>query len=244
MNTSQKGRVFISYRRADSAAYAGRITDHLTAHFGEDAIFLDVNSIEAGLDFVKVLENAVQSCDVLIAIIGSQWLDILNQRLGDSEDFVRIEIATALSREIRVIPVLLDDAVMPQSIELPENLKLLSRRNAVQIHHYSFKSDIDRLMQAVESKLGNTKENQKNEKNLQLKIEEVISRIKGRRYEDAYQQCLSLLAQNKDHHLLNLLTGISYFMSIEEIGLEDEDIAIIEKHINTALRRDELRSTA
>ena len=97
--TAQKGRIFISYRRADSAGYAGRIYDRLAAHFGEDAIFMDVNTIEAGLDFVEVLENAVRSCDVLVALIGTRWLNIKDtegkRRLDNPQDFVRIEIAAA-----------------------------------------------------------------------------------------------------------------------------------------------------
>ena len=75
MTAPQKGRIFISYRRTDSAGYAGRIYDRLTAHFGEDAVFMDVDTIEAGLDFVEVLQIAVQSCDVLVALIGRRWLD-------------------------------------------------------------------------------------------------------------------------------------------------------------------------
>ena len=76
MNAPQKGRIFISYRRIDTSGYAGRIFDRLSVHFGKDAIFMDVSTIEAGLDFVTVLEDAVQSCDVLVALIGWQWLNI------------------------------------------------------------------------------------------------------------------------------------------------------------------------
>ena len=79
MTTPQKGRIFISYRRADSAGYAGRIYDRLTAHFGVDAVFMDVDTIEAGVDFVEVLQNAVQSCDVLVALIGRGWLNIKDE---------------------------------------------------------------------------------------------------------------------------------------------------------------------
>jgi len=154
LTTSEKGRIFISYRRADSAGYAGRIYDRLTAHFGVDAIFMDVDTIEAGLDFVKVLQNAVQSCDVLVALIGRRWLDIKDEtgkrRLDEPEDFVRIEIAAALERDIRVIPVLVDGVNMPYSTELPENLKPLARRNAFQVDHHSFNADARRLISQLE----------------------------------------------------------------------------------------------
>ena len=113
-------------------------------------IFMDVDTIEAGLDFVEVLQNAVQSCDVLVALIGRSWLNIQDEagkrRLDNPEDFVRIEIAAALSRDIRVIPVLVDGAPMPRSTELPDNLKPLARRNALQVNHHSFNSDAYRLI--------------------------------------------------------------------------------------------------
>ena len=157
MTTPQKGRIFISYRRNDTSYAAGRIYDRLAAHFGEDAIFMDVEAIEGGLDFVNVLEEAVQSCDVLIALIGRRWIDSKdeggNLRLENPEDFVRIEIATALHRDIRVIPVLVDGFHMPRSTELPENLKLFARRNALQVNHHSFNSDVHRLITHIESAL-------------------------------------------------------------------------------------------
>ena len=126
MTNLQKGRIFISYRRTDSAGYAGRIYDRLMAHFGKDAVFMDVDTIEAGVDFVVVLQNAVQSCDVLVALIGRQWISIKDEngkpRLDNPEDFVHVEIAAALDRDVRVIPVLVDGVYMPRSTELPADL--------------------------------------------------------------------------------------------------------------------------
>jgi len=154
LTAPQTGRIFISYRRADSAGYAGRIYDRLAAHFGKNAIFMDVDTIEAGLDFVEVLENAVQSCDVLLALIGRQWLNIKDEagkrRLDNPQDFVRIEVAAALSRSIRVIPVLVDGAPMPSPNQLPHGLKSLARRNAVLVNHYSFHTDANRLIEQLE----------------------------------------------------------------------------------------------
>ena len=155
MTTPQKGQhIFISYRRADSAGYAGRIYDRLTAHFGEDAVFMDVDVIPAGVDFVETLQHAVQSCDVLVALTGRSWLNIKDEtgqrRLDNPEDFVRIEIAAALDRDIRVIPVLVDGVLMPRSTELPRNLKPLARRNALQVNHHSFNADVHRLISQLE----------------------------------------------------------------------------------------------
>ena len=189
MTAPQAGRIFISYRRDDSAGYAGRIYDRLAAHFGNDAIFMDVDTIAAGLDFVEVLENAVQSCDVLVALIGRQWLNIKDkagkQRLENPQDFVRIEVAAALNRSIRVIPVLVDGTPMPNSDQLPSNLESLARRNAVLVNHYSFHNDANRLIEqlelalkaAEESKILKAKELKEKEaqKKHQAEIENLLS---------------------------------------------------------------------
>ena len=114
--------IFISYRRDDAAGYAGRLYDRLAAHFGRDRVFMDVEGIEPGVDFVDAIEGAVGSCEVLIVIIGKDWLAadaVGKRRLDDPGDFVRIETAAALARNIRVVPVLVDDAEMPRAKQLP-----------------------------------------------------------------------------------------------------------------------------
>lgn len=103
-------RIFLSYRREDSGGWAGRLYDRLSQHFGDEHVFMDVDTIELGLDLVEVIQQAVRSCDVLLALIGRQWLTVADAmgrpRLANPKDFVRLEIATALARNIRVIPVL------------------------------------------------------------------------------------------------------------------------------------------
>src|SRR5436305_14002699 len=124
----QDSNLFISYRRDDSSGYTGRLYDRLCSYYGEDRVFMDIDSILPGDDFVDVIEKAVSSCKVLIAVIGRQWLtDIAgNNRLLDNPyDFVRIEILTALSRNIRVIPVLVQGATIPRSENLPDILRPL-----------------------------------------------------------------------------------------------------------------------
>eukprot|EP01041_Mallomonas_annulata_P016357 gene16357-biopygen9244 len=102
--------IFISYRRDDSAGYAGRLYDRLAAQFGADRVFMDVAGIELGTDFVTAIEQAVGSCKVLIVVIGDEWLSTTDtagrRRLDDPHDFVRLETSVALEREIRVVPVL------------------------------------------------------------------------------------------------------------------------------------------
>ncbi|MEM1150913.1 MAG: toll/interleukin-1 receptor domain-containing protein [Pseudomonadota bacterium] len=143
--------VFISYRREDAAASAGRLFDHLCARLGRDEVFMDVDGIEIGADFHEVISEKVAACDALLAVIGPGWL---SDRLQQEGDFVRIEIAAALQRDVRVVPVLLDGADMPTSDQLPDALKPLARRNAATLSHVRFVEDAGRLADALEKVLG------------------------------------------------------------------------------------------
>jgi hypothetical protein len=145
-------RFFISYRREDGSGYAGRIYDHLVQNFGEGHVFMDVDAIEPGQDFVEVIQDAVGSCSALIAVIGRNWSGLRpdgSRRIDDPEDFVHLEVATALERGVRVIPVLVDDAEVPKSTELPARLQALARRNAVRATHTSFRAEIERLVRTL-----------------------------------------------------------------------------------------------
>jgi len=145
--------IFISYRREDAAGYAGRLYDRLAAHFGTDRVFMDVEGIEPGVDFVEALERAVGSCEVLIVIIGKDWLAVGSagkRRLDDPADFVRIETAAALARNIRVVPVLVDDAEMPRADQLPKDLASLARRQAVELSHKQWDATSAELIHALE----------------------------------------------------------------------------------------------
>jgi TIR domain len=143
-------KIFINYRRDDSAGHAGRIHDRLEHEFGRDLLFMDVDGIPLGTNFVTILQDAVAKCDVLLAIIGPDWLDAKgvdgDRRLDHPDDFVRLEIVAALSRGIRVVPVLLEDTRMPQAQELPQEMKGLSLRNALSVRHASFHRDIAKLI--------------------------------------------------------------------------------------------------
>lgn len=147
--------IFISYRRDDSAGYAGRLYDRLVAHFGAERVFMDVEGIEPGLDFVEAIEQAVGSCRVLIAVIGDEWTTATDasgrRRLDDPNDFIRLETGSALQRGIRVVPVLVGDAVMPHANDLPEVLKPLTRRQAIEINHKQWEASTGELIRTLES---------------------------------------------------------------------------------------------
>jgi hypothetical protein len=139
--------VFISYRRGDAAASAGRLSDHLRARLGAHQVFMDVDGIEPGVDFHQVISDNVSQCDALIAVIGPDWL---SERLHEENDFVRIEISAGLERNVRVIPVLVDGAKMPPAEKLPDSLKGLARRNAAEVSHTRFSDDAGRLADVLE----------------------------------------------------------------------------------------------
>jgi hypothetical protein len=147
------GGVFISYRRDDSGGFAGRVYDRLVKSLGRDSVFFDVvDDIRADRDFVKVLSERVGRCDALIAVIGRNWVasaDNGNRRLDDPNDFVRVEIESALARKIRVIPVLVDGAAMPRADDLPDCLKKFPYRQGIEISHTRFDADVKRLTRAL-----------------------------------------------------------------------------------------------
>ena len=151
----QSRKVFLSYRRDDSAAAAGRLSDRLVAELGDGSVFMDVDGIALGADFVKRLTEEVACCDTLLAIIGPRWLEAIDEaghrRLDDPNDFVRVEIAAALQRDIPVIPILLDGTRIPRADRLPEDLKHLARRNGLEVRQASFHSDVGRLIRELKT---------------------------------------------------------------------------------------------
>jgi len=153
---STQGRaIFISYRRDDSEGEAGRLFDDLVRAYGDDSVFMDVTGIEPGLDFRKAIDANVAGCGVLLAMIGPTWATVKdaegNLRLNSPNDFVRLEIASALKRGIAVIPVLVHGAKMPPLEVLPEDLKDLRYRNSVELTHARWNSDVALLTAALKS---------------------------------------------------------------------------------------------
>jgi hypothetical protein len=156
MTQGPGGRVFICYRREDAGYPAGWLFDQVTARLGAGRVFKDVDSIEPGDDFAEVITNAVQSCGVLLAVIGGRWLAAAGQdgrRLDDPNDFVRLEIEAALARGVRVIPVLVEGARMPRADQLPVSLAPLARRQAIALSHSRFSADLTGLLNLLDREL-------------------------------------------------------------------------------------------
>src|SRR3954452_2562555 len=147
-------KIILSYRRTDAPGTAGRIFDRLVQHYGPESVFMAVDSIPFGVDFHEHIQNALSGCDALLAIIGPRWLGedpSGSLRIADKNDWVRIEVETALNRNIPVVPVLVDGAAIPERSRLPETLQALTRRNAAPVDSgRDFHPHVDRLIRSVD----------------------------------------------------------------------------------------------
>jgi len=146
-------RTFVSYRRGDTAGHAGRLFDRLCQSFGPDRVFMDLDGIAPGEDFARSLDDAVGACDVFLAVIGPDWADAADEhkqpRLHSATDFVRLELRTALIRNVRVVPVLVCGASLPTEAELPEDCKGLVRRQAFELRDSRWQADTQALCEAL-----------------------------------------------------------------------------------------------
>ncbi len=145
--------IFLSYRRGDTSGYAGRLYDHLVQEFGKRRVFMDIDTLEPGVDFIDALQETLRSSDVLLLLMGWQWTSIADRkgktRLHDEDDFVRLELERALQWEIRVIPVLVGGAEMPRREELPASIADITRRHAIEISDSRWAYDVKRLTEIV-----------------------------------------------------------------------------------------------
>lgn len=149
-------RILISYRRLESAAYAGRLYDRLVLRFPRNDIFMDIEALTPGDDFARVIRDTIQSCDIVLVLIGPNWATVTassgKRRLEDPQDLVHLEVAEALQRDVRVIPVLTPGAQMPAVDELPGDLSPLLNRQAVSLSDEHFHRDVSKLVESLKAK--------------------------------------------------------------------------------------------
>lgn len=146
--------VFISYRREDAPAHAGRIRDRLLNLFGANSVFMDVQDIYPGADYREVIQRTIARCDALLAVIGPHWLSSLRERAAGPEDLVVTEIAAGFSAKVAVIPVLVGGAAMPNAEDLPEPLRALTRPEALEIRDARFDDGFQQLLTALQTRSG------------------------------------------------------------------------------------------
>lgn len=165
--------IFISYRREDSAGHAGRLYDRLVREFSATKVFIDVERIASGDDFAQRIENTLQECDVCLVVIGRRWLTAADKygqrRLDKGDDWVRLEVGAALTRNIKVIAVLVDDASLPEDKALPGELVRLTALQAHSVRHLAFHQDTDRLVGVIKEAMG------------QRKLAQTLTHVKGER---------------------------------------------------------------
>ena len=147
-------RLFICYRRDDTQDAAGRLYDRLVDSFGADRVFMDIDSVPLGIDFVEHLTEQIGRCSAVIVMIGKQWHTIKDKkrrrRLDNEDDLVRAEIRAALQQQIPVIPVTVQNAIMPQAEDLPDDIRLLARRNGIQLDAARWRTDVERLLKELD----------------------------------------------------------------------------------------------
>ena len=146
--------IYLSYRRMDGAAHAGRLFDHLSRHFGPGSVFMDLQGIARGQEFTLAIQSALNVCEVVLVVIGNTWATCTGQdgqrRLDDPKDWVRLEVAAALRRNVLVVPVLVDGARLPDPASLPEELQPLCGRNACELSDLRWSFDVGELVKDLE----------------------------------------------------------------------------------------------
>jgi hypothetical protein len=149
--------IFVSYRREDAAPYARLLQIQFRERLPDAQVFIDLDSIEKGLPFAEAIHSALDSCTVLVALIGHQWVTLTDEeghrRLDNPDDFVQLEIETALERGVRVIPVLVDGAEPPRQQELPAGLQRLAGLNALELSYGRYDYDAGRLIDLIQRAL-------------------------------------------------------------------------------------------
>ena len=155
MKNSSYKKIFISYRVQDTAGETGRLVDDLKQSFADEQLFMDIENLEPGADFVETIEKSLDTCDVFLAVIGPHWAGPSGvNRINDPNDWVRMEVSTALRRNIRVVPVLVDGAALPKQEDLPPDLHSLLRRQAIEISNKRWRYDTDQLIQFLINSAG------------------------------------------------------------------------------------------
>lgn len=210
----ENGKIFISYRREDTSGESGRLKDKLEQIFGQENIFYDVETLEAGLNFDQSIAKALGESKVLLAMIGPHWLKVTDSkgvlRLQKPEDWVRKEIAEALSRNLRVIPVLVNDAEMPDPDDLPEDLKELSLKHAQELSSSRWNYDVGELAKILEKII---------DKKPEAKKESIREEISKRQFVPHPPQPKSWWAKN----YLWMIGGLVGFLILVGMCVPDEE---------------------
>ena len=226
------GKIFISYRRGDDPGFTQALLARLEQVFPREQLFMDVDSIPAGMDFVRTLDEQVAQCDVLLAVIGKHWIEARDEtgarRLDGPDDFVRIEIESALKQGKRVIPVLVHDARMPRADELPEAIGGLARRHAVRLTHERFRSDAQGLVKAIEHAIEEARQAQ-----VEAARQAQIEAQRKREEETARQECEAQEQRKREEEAARLQR------EAQEQRKREEEAARLQREADEQRKREE-----
>ena len=154
VTSTEEKHLFLCYRREDTQDIAGRLHDRLVAKYGPECVFMDIDSVPLGIDFVEHVAEQIRKCSAVIVMIGKQWQTIKDKkrrrRLDIEDDLVRAEIRAALQQNIPVIPVTVQNAAMPQGETLPDDIRLLARRNGIELSATRWRTDVERLIRELD----------------------------------------------------------------------------------------------
>ncbi|MDZ8264377.1 effector-associated domain EAD1-containing protein [Nostoc sp. ChiQUE01b] len=220
-----KNSIFISYRVSDTGDVTGRIYDYLVLYFEKDHVFKDVQKIQMGLDYRKEINNALSSCRAMLVVIGLNWLTVTddagNRRLEQSEDWVRFEIETALSKNIPVIPLLVKGANLPTESELPRSIKELAYRNAtkIRLNDPDFGKDMGWLVEGIKKVIGVIETSTVNTSKHQVDLEDLTpDQLKDLRY--------ALIAAFPERSQFKRMVKDELPDSLKSVNLDNDDYHI------------------
>jgi hypothetical protein len=223
-NPKTPGRIFISYRRDETVFPASWLYERLAAHFGPEQVFKDVDSIELGDDFPEAIADAVGACDVLLVLIGAQWLEITDEagrrRLENPDDFVRLEIEAALQRKVRIIPILVGRARMPRADQLPASLGKLVHRQALELDPNRFEADFRRLVRVVERTLAEEEARREAEESRLTTVQAMVASLRadGPAEADAADAALRRLAGDESEQVAQAAQAVLRVWEAEQAG--------------------------
>jgi len=221
-NPKTPGRIFISYRRDETVFPASWLYERLAAHFGPEQVFKDVDSIELGDDFPEAIADAVGACDVLLVLIGAQWLEITDEagrrRLENPDDFVRLEIEAALQRKVRIIPILVGRARMPRADQLPASLGKLVHRQALELDPNRFEADFRRLVRVVERTLAEEEARREAEESRLTTVQAMVASLRadGQAEVDAADAALRRLAGDESEQVAQAAQAVLRVWEVEQ----------------------------
>jgi hypothetical protein len=245
------GKIFINYRRGDDPGNTGRLFDRLERTFSAERLFMDVDSIKPGIDFVRVLEEQVGQSDVMLTVIGEDWINARDtadiRRLDNHSDYVRAEIRLALNQGKRVIPVLIGNARFPRPDELPEDIRGLSTRNAVRLTHERFRSEVQSLINVIQEALVEAEKIRRSELEKQRRDRKIEARRRAEEAKASLSKSPMRTSLNRARYGVLVMLAMNFLLYSLAVGVHDimsllvtaeRNLSFLSSHVAGSTRAD------